>query len=405
MEPTTFYFDSNDGNDANSGTSERSPLQNAAIMNRIPVVPGDTFLLKRGSEWVVNLVLDDSGTAGKPITLASYGVGAEPILRSDKGHQPIVTLTADHLRVANLHLASANMSSGFQITESSRYAIIEQNEIEQVGIGISVFGSSSTIRNNLIHDLTMVRNTIGGNDDFGAVGIWLYFPAEQIRIYRNKFYRCKAPSHDYNTDGGVLETWNKVSGIEFFQNYSQQNNGYFEAGSGHNSTVSNISIHHNLSVDDGIAFLPHLRGTYAVRIENIDYTNNTFHNTTPSGVGLFPNPDVSFTADQLTVRNNVFSVLSPVYQFIDDGFIHEGNLYHTPSFVHSDSDFELGLSEDIGDPLFSEYSENGYLIEDASPAIDRGVPTRFAYDFFGNPATINDVSDRGAIESDPSPAP
>ena len=46
---TTYYVDSNGGNDSNEGTSEGKAFQTLEKVNTLDLEPGDTVLLKRGS--------------------------------------------------------------------------------------------------------------------------------------------------------------------------------------------------------------------------------------------------------------------------------------------------------------------------------------------------------------------
>ena len=46
---TTYYVDSNGGNDSNEGTSEGKAFQTLEKVNTLDLEPGDTVLLKKGS--------------------------------------------------------------------------------------------------------------------------------------------------------------------------------------------------------------------------------------------------------------------------------------------------------------------------------------------------------------------
>jgi Right handed beta helix region len=77
---TTYYIDSIGGNDRSNGTSSSTPWQTIAKVDSSSFNPGDSILFKSGDTWREQLNITNSGSAGKPITFGSYGVGALPII-------------------------------------------------------------------------------------------------------------------------------------------------------------------------------------------------------------------------------------------------------------------------------------------------------------------------------------
>lgn len=268
-EPLTYYFDSALGNDDNSGASETEALQSISLLNAITLLPGDIVYITKGSSWSSWIQIDESGTAAQPIIITTYGTGARPDLHATASYKPAIALNGSYIHVRGICVSDANISSGVQFGTQSANNIVEDCEITHTGIGILCQGTGHIIRSNTIHDLIMMRDTNGGDDDYGAVGMWVNSPSSNIAIYGNRFSNCKAHSYDYGTDGGVLETWGAVSNIEFYNNYSENNNGFFEAGSAINATISNISIHHNITVNDITLFLPHASGSFAISFSGI----------------------------------------------------------------------------------------------------------------------------------------
>ena len=74
---TTFYFDSEAGNDANDGLSPATAWQTLDKANAVPAKPGDRVLFKRGGVWRGTLT-PKSGAEGRPVLYASYGKGPKP---------------------------------------------------------------------------------------------------------------------------------------------------------------------------------------------------------------------------------------------------------------------------------------------------------------------------------------
>lgn len=403
-DPLYYYFDSVAGNDSNSGDSELQALQSISLLNSIDLLPGDTVYLKNGSVWNSWIQIEDSGSTAQPIVITTYGAGSKPDFRPTAFKKPAITLNGSNIQVNGLLVSDANLSYGVHFGAQSSNNIVEDCEITGTGSGMVCQGSGHIVRGNYIHDLEMIVNTettINDNDDYGAVGIWFNEPATSIKAYNNRFSNCSASSYDYGTDGGVMETWGSVSNIEFYNNYSENNNGFFEAGSSNAAVITNISIHHNISINDITLFVPHLSGTFTITFSGIKFTNNTIFCDQNFGMAHIDIEGASITGNQLSVVNNIFTTVNHVYDFNFNGFLHEGNLYNTSTVIKTgtlNSNFALGASEEIGDPLFSAYSPaTGYTIGTESLAVDKGVSTTFASDYLGNASPVG-TTDRGAIE-------
>ena len=70
---TTYYVDSENGNDTNSGISEAHAWKNLGKVNASTFTSGDKILLQNEGSWVGTLHPQGSGTAGNPIVISSYG--------------------------------------------------------------------------------------------------------------------------------------------------------------------------------------------------------------------------------------------------------------------------------------------------------------------------------------------
>jgi len=69
----TYYVSSSGGDDDNDGLSESAPLETVAKVNALDLQPGDSVLFKCGDVWrAEQLVVDESGVEGDPITFGSY---------------------------------------------------------------------------------------------------------------------------------------------------------------------------------------------------------------------------------------------------------------------------------------------------------------------------------------------
>jgi parallel beta-helix repeat protein len=102
------YYVSTSGSDGNDGTTELTPFQTLGHVNSLDLEPGDKVLFRCGDTWHgEQLVVDDSGVSGNPITFGSYpeGCADKPIL---SGAQPVYGWTA--YTTANVYVA--NLSTG-----------------------------------------------------------------------------------------------------------------------------------------------------------------------------------------------------------------------------------------------------------------------------------------------------
>ena len=85
---TTYYVDSQRGDDSNDGTAENKAFRTLGKVNELNLEPGDTILLKKGSvfeDQALTFTKEDSGTAEAPIKISTYGDGDRPKINTN-GH-------------------------------------------------------------------------------------------------------------------------------------------------------------------------------------------------------------------------------------------------------------------------------------------------------------------------------
>ncbi len=157
------YYVSPSGSDSNSGTSPSQAWQTVARVDRADLHPGDTVLFQGGATFPDQTLMPGwgsgtSGTAGAPITFASYGQGRAVIplgvwFRSDS-----------YLTFANLALgpSAGDMSDGgFQGTGDG--ITIEGLSIQHAALGIQSEGSNWRIVDNSIYDTGDSGMLLGGS--------------------------------------------------------------------------------------------------------------------------------------------------------------------------------------------------------------------------------------------------
>ncbi len=215
-------------------------------------------------------------------------------------------------------------AAGININEGAEHNIIRYNEATKVGIGIAVHGAHNLITHNYAHDLTMVVNNPGGDNDYGAVGIWLF--ASDNEVSYNRMINCKLPSYDYGHDGGVVEFYGDVDSCYVHHNRGENCNGGFEIG-GKGVTLTANVIAYNVYINNGVAGGFHVGGKFGVKVEDMRVENNVFVDTSHSNyaIGFWGGTP---RATDFIYRNNIFYY--PNYKRVSNqsGFFHENNLFY-----------------------------------------------------------------------------
>ena len=78
----TDYYVTNEGDDGNNGKSPQSGFATIKRVNQLKLKPGDRILFKKGDVFPGELVINQSGKAGKPIIISTYGEkdAAKPVI-------------------------------------------------------------------------------------------------------------------------------------------------------------------------------------------------------------------------------------------------------------------------------------------------------------------------------------
>ena len=103
---STYYVDSEGGDDSRTGTSPEEAWKTAGRVNFHPAfAPGDAILLRRGCRFNGGLAPKGNGTAKAPVTIGAYGEGDRPLLRGIG--QPGIALTSQsHWVIQDLAVTS-----------------------------------------------------------------------------------------------------------------------------------------------------------------------------------------------------------------------------------------------------------------------------------------------------------
>jgi hypothetical protein len=403
----------------NAVGTEESPwttLDQASIASS-QFLPGDTIFFKRDRVYTGKLNILCSGNQSSPIVFTSYGSGQLPEFDNTLTH--IIKLSnnqyivIDGLKIidrsvhATDHSKLANTTYAI-VLENSPNCTIKNCDISLVGIGISISGNSigSSVHDNRIYNLRMLRNTPGGTDDFGATAIVL--ASSNISVTNNHFEDCWGTSYDYLYEGGTVELFgDRVSNNLIAYNTAINNNGFVKVGSISNGFSTDNMIAYNQVINCGYLAILQDTGLYRTRIKNIQFYNNNIVETIqqlrkPTAVFWMPGEGV---AEMIVAKNNIFWLSSGINvastKFDKGQMIHTNNIYRLSKGIvglslHS-TEFYSPLSQ-----LFANITGDptawNYKLTRGSAAIDFGTPVGFNHDFDG--VGIFDRPDVGVFEYD-----
>jgi hypothetical protein len=108
----TCYIDAVGGSDANNGASQSSAWQTVGKVNGSTFGPGDTILFKVGCAWTSQLTIKNSGNAGNPIVIGSYGTGSKPTIIGPAGSSPVVSIdNCQYIELTGLEITNADQTA------------------------------------------------------------------------------------------------------------------------------------------------------------------------------------------------------------------------------------------------------------------------------------------------------
>lgn len=106
-EGTTYYVDSDSGNDSNSGVAVSHPWKSLEKVNQTTFFPGDKILFKAGGSWIGQLHPLGSGNASNQITIDKYGEGNKPQILANGQHVSAVLLDGqEYWTIRNLEVTN-----------------------------------------------------------------------------------------------------------------------------------------------------------------------------------------------------------------------------------------------------------------------------------------------------------
>lgn len=418
---TTYYFDSVNGSDSNTGLSREQAWQTRSKFNAEMVstlVGDDTVVFVDGSSWTgpgsdgsFCMYMKCSGTSGHPITLTRSYDGAAPVFSNPASYGVLtqgIQLLGSYVTVDGLHITNCRYN-GVMLEDSYTGRIIKNCEIDNCGQGILMDSASDRVHNNYVHDLVMVVNDAATDTDYGACGISLRNDSNEID--HNSFINCKAISTDYGTDGGAIEVWvgsgRTVNDCHIHHNYAENCDGFTELGGSGGPHVDNYVVDHNIMVNCGQVFYLHngsgAGDPFPVTVVGMKWENNLcydVYNWAPYMYACF-SAWSAMTSTQISIRGNIFDVwrFDAVCESGKMGTaVHTYNQYYRRDGLAAFG-FTPGATENEGNPLYVDRLNGDFHPTATSPTVDDGTDLGYTLDYDGNTIPI-DGYDIGVYEYD-----
>jgi hypothetical protein len=383
----TYYIDCN-GNDANLGTSPTSAWKSIAKANNAPLVAGGKLLFKRGCVWTVSFptrfTAKWSGTQENPITIADYGVGDKPVIRSDaklsSEYETNVWITGNNQIIENIKTDTINphqdasclnddqtpARQGWYVgfTIQGDFNVLQNIEAEHMALGVFTDDSSNNnkLLNSYFHDLDTFTRIYHSGGALGATGVFLHGTDNEYAY--NLFEKNNAQCTD-----SVGTVYNYSAPFEVYnanRTYTHHNKAYghrkhFEMGKSATFPASTDNVlAYNLFVSDRARAV-------GINIHGNDIfgpINRTqIYNNTVVFTGL--NSQAIVSGSDSIVKNNIF-VAEWKAAFYNNSVVESNNLYW---------DFKA-TSDTTPDPCV-QFSGGGCLslttINDLNPLFVNGV--------------------------------
>ncbi len=393
---TIYHLDSIGGNDATGDGTLAHPWATPTPVNAMQLQPGDEVVYRRGRTHPGGLVINGSGTAHAPIVVHAYGDEDRPLLANAAYDATTVGIHVDgkrYIQIRDLQFRDIGTAIRAEPLSGAHHLTVENCVCAECGVFADLYADDSVMRRCYAHDLRMVVNTVGGNEDYGANGVIV--SGDRCLIEDCRFVNCVAPSEDWGTDGGAIEVWRGTTDLIVRRCYAENCDVFSEIGGMPGDSVNNLLYERCVIVDcDPILTVHQATGgdTYGVTIgpDGIRMEQCSCYQPEEGQSVVWSNAEIM--GDMLQVRNCVFGNWqrlglnwTPWANF--DGFTHEHNCYD-PISGHPN----LGAGEVEADPEYINVADGYLRIGEDSPCIGAGMNLGYATDIrgrlYGDPPTM-----------------
>ncbi len=404
---TTYYIDSNDGNDLNTGRTAATAWKSHTKAQHTKLLPGDVVMFKRGSRFSGPVHITQSGTPAKPIVLTAYGEGPAPKLtnpddRNMNGN--CIRISGSHVIIERLHFHDTpptrrpervksifRMGAVFNM-HGACHNTIRRNTFTRCTKAIQSTGEFTLITRNRMdgpsHALWMAPGASGA---WGPLGIQLGIGNQEVS--HNTIRNYLTLDSPYGSDGGAIELddgrYHKRN-VYIHHNYSEGNAGFLESSwkADQNPMVQKV---HNLRVAfnvsrDGQSFVY----MHAPCVDTV-FDNNSVIRTKSFGSPLY---DIVYTAfPGILFRNNLYIGTEQCFH---------GSPYKIESQVDAQDNWFWNVDaspKSDGDPKLLDIDGEDFRLRSDSPLRGKGqnLSEHYSADFAGNPLPKTGAWDIGAF--------
>ena len=158
VSAATYYVDSVNGSDANSGLSTSAALQSTAAANSLSLNPDDSVLFRRGQNFGGLMDIGSNGTSSNPIIIGAWDSGNDPVLNE-------IRVSGDYVIIENLVVDHEKAASDAIRIRSGRNCIIRNLELRNgTRDGIDADQADGLVIENVeIHHF--LNGSFGSEDD------------------------------------------------------------------------------------------------------------------------------------------------------------------------------------------------------------------------------------------------
>ena len=403
-----YYVNSADaaGDDSGPGSRER-PWKSLTAVNSHTFKPGDTVYFAKGSTYTGGIVLNNSGSPGKPITLTVYGAGAAPrftnpsyrVLNGNMIQIHGSWVIIDGLCFYDGVPAPPNAAKvvirtigAVFISSSATHVVVRNCEAINCPVAVRSFGEYALITKNYFHDTV---NQFLCSPYWGPVAIMLMVSNQEVSSNRIEHYYIVGGN--WGADGGAVELdgQNPKNHIHVHHNQAIDTQGFLETDGGWPFTY--VTIDYN-EADVSEKFIGMTNCIHWL------IANNTIIRVLKRPGYNDANWFNAGTSDTVW-RNNIFVLANGLQAFahkLGGKQFHDHNLYFSVDNSTSDPiPGKPGDGDKVGNPFFVDYAQHDYHLTAASPAVDAGIPLELTTDLDGKTIPSGKAPDMGAYEYTP----
>lgn len=341
---TQYFVDAHNGKDNNDGQSPEEAWASISAVNGATLAAGDTVFFRAGQWHIGELVINNNGSSGNPITIDSYG--ASGTVRHaffsnpdyDDGNQPVcIEVLGTYIDIKNIVFANTRYA-GIQIFQTNDNGNVENCQFVNCGWGVRCKASNWTFeRCSFRSALMSVDNDNSSDNGGGGISIEALAAdsADDIIIRNNWFQGCRAKSRYFTNDGGAIEFFRASSGTQIYDNLFEDCKGVMEfGGTSSSQVISDIDFYNNeiRNCFGRLLFVNDPAGSFAVDMDNVQLYHNTFYFARDNiTLMFFDGTTWSGMASKFLIDNNIFYSKNTVLELTttdSSDITHRNNVYY-----------------------------------------------------------------------------